>query len=93
MHRALILNTSTVVYQDIQALRVGYSSHACFIKDMGMLWRNDVIAQLVDEHPDRLSLIKPINDTDVLGCYASSLFPPLRRTVCPSRLTAARRWM
>ena len=34
---------------------------------MRMLWRKDVIAQLVDEHPDRLSQIKPINDTNVSG--------------------------
>ena len=32
-----------------------------------MVWREDVIAQLVDEHRDRLSQIKPINDTNVSG--------------------------
>ena len=32
-----------------------------------MVRRNDIIAQLVDEHLDRLSQIKPINDTDVSG--------------------------
>ena len=34
---------------------------------MGMLWRKDVIAQLVDEHLDRLSQIKSINDTNDSG--------------------------
>ena len=67
MLSTLILNTSTIVDQDIHALRVGYSNHACFIKAMRMLWRNDVFAQLVDEHLDQLSLIKPINDADVSG--------------------------
>ena len=32
-----------------------------------MVWRNDVIAQLVDEHLDRFSLNKPLNDTNVSG--------------------------
>ena len=63
----MILNTSTVVDQDIQALRVGYSNHACFIKAMRMLWRKDVITQLVDEHLDRLSQPDPNSENNVLG--------------------------
>ena len=83
----------TVVDPFVQTLRVGNINFASFIKDMSMVWRNDVIAQLVYEHMDRLSLIKPIDDTNVSGCYASSWSPSSRRAICSSRLTAGRRWM
>ena len=92
MPSTFVLSASTVLVPDIQALRVGNINYACFIKDMNMLWPKDVIAQLVDEHPDRLSQIKPIDDTNVSGCYASRLSPSLRRTVFSSRPTACSRW-
>ena len=67
MPSAFILSTSTVVDPDIQALRVGNINHACFIEDMSMVRRKDIIAQLVDEHLDRLSQIKSINDINDSG--------------------------
>ena len=67
MPSTFILSASTVVDPDVQSLRVGNINYGYFIKDMGMLWRKDVIAQLVYEHMDRLSRNKPINDTDDSG--------------------------
>ena len=67
MPSAFILSTSTVVDPDVHALRAGNITYVCFIKDMSMVWRGNVIVQLVDEHLDRLSQIKPNNDTNVSG--------------------------
>ena len=70
MPSAFILSASTGVdlpFPDGTRLLVGDIKFACFIKDMGMLLGKDVIAQLVDEHLDRLSQIKSTNDTIISG--------------------------
>ena len=38
-----VLSSSTIDTPDVQALRVGNINYGCFIKDMGMLWRKDVV--------------------------------------------------
>ena len=63
----MILNTSTVVDQVVQVLRVGDINYACFLEDVSTLWRKEVIAQLVYEHMDRLPFNRPNNDTNVSG--------------------------
>ena len=67
MSATFIISTSTVMDPDIQELRVWTVNYARFIEDMSMVWREDVVARLVDEHLDRLLLILPINDTNVSG--------------------------
>ena len=67
MPLVLTLSASTIDDPDVQLHRMGTSNYACFIEDMSMLRRKDVIAQLVYEHMDRLSQNKPINDTDDSG--------------------------
>ena len=65
MPSTFILFASMIDDPDVLALRVGNINYACFTKDMSMLWGNHVIAKLVDEHLDRLSQVKSINDINV----------------------------
>ena len=67
MPRVFTLSASTIDDPDVQLHRMGTSNNACFIEDMSMLRRKDVIAQLVDEHLDRLSQTDPINENNVSG--------------------------
>ena len=83
MPSTFIISASTVVDPDLQALGVGNINYACFIKDMRKVWRKDVIAQLVDEHLDRLSQIKPMNDSNVSGVLRFELVSILAESNLP----------